>query len=266
MCYHPAQSEVGMRVGSALTLFLCMCLGGCIGATRLPERTQGPQGATQKIDLSFLKTGATSRAEVQEKLKPFNTGVQSQRFFVGRWDTSKWGGWIFLVGMGGGTGGAGRVWHDANLLVEFDEQGVVKRYETFPDKLFAAKLDPIVREAELSPEERMDVLVNSNNRFYRPFNLIVTPSELEFTETGKAKKPLHFRVPREWLTGTGTALGASEDATHAVEILRFSTNLKTFDGPHSKEIVVQGTIPQIITLMRYAAQPKQTSASIVQEK
>ena len=231
MCYHPAQSGVGLRVAWALTFSLCICLGGCIGATRLPERTQGQQGPTQKIDLTFLKTGQTSRAEVQEKLKAVDTGIQSERFFVGRWDTSKWGGWAFIVGLGGGTGGAGRVWRDANLLIEFDEQGIVKHYETFPDKLFAARLEPVVLEAGLSREERMDVLVSYSGRFFQPFNLIVIPGALEFTaETG------------------------SEDASHIVEILRFSANLKSFDGPHTKEISVEGTLPQMITLMRYAAQ------------
>jgi hypothetical protein len=87
-----------------LTLSLAFCLVGCIGATRLPERTRGQRGPTQKIDLSFLQSGETSRTEVAEKLNPIDTGIKSDRFFVGRWDTSKWGGWAFLAGYGGAVG------------------------------------------------------------------------------------------------------------------------------------------------------------------
>jgi hypothetical protein len=40
-----------------------------------------------------------------------------------------------VVGMDpGGLGGGGRVWKSGNLLVEFDESGVVKRSEPFNDR------------------------------------------------------------------------------------------------------------------------------------
>jgi hypothetical protein len=254
-----------MRLGLALTLLLCMCLAGCIGVTRMPERTHGQQGATQKIDLSFLKAGETSRAEVQEKLKPVDTGIMSEHFFVGRWDTSRWGAWAVFAGYGGATGGAGRLWRDANLLVEFDDQGTVKRYEIFPDKLFAVKLDPVVRETTLKTENRIDAQVNFDARGYSPANLVLSPDALEFTEVPQTKKPFHFRIPRELLAKTTMFLVSSNDAVHVVEVLRFSTNLRSYAGPRGKLISVQTTIPQAVTLLRYAAQPVHDATKGTQE-
>lgn len=240
------------RRGLALALSIAFSLIGCIGATRLPERTRGQQGPTQKINLDFLQSGKTPRTEVAEKLKPIDAGVKSDRFFVGRWDTSKWGGWVFLVGLGGATGGASRLWRDTNLLIEFDDSGVVKTYETFPDKLLLTKLDPVVNEAVLPAEDRMDVSVCFDRRFYMPASLHLSVDGLEFTETRHVRKPFHFLVPRGRLThidgGTVTENG---DVVHVVEVLHFSDKLKSFGGPRTKEVWVTTTLPQMITLLRY---------------
>jgi len=240
------------RKGLVLVLSLAFCLASCVGATRLPERTRGQQGPTQKVDLRFLLAGKTTRTEVAEKLKPVDTGVTSDRFFLGRWDTSKWGGWVFLATYGGG--GASRVWKDANLLIEFDESGRVKTYETFPDKLLLAKLDPVVNETVLLAEDRMDVSVCFDRRFhFAPASLQISIDTLEFTEMRHVKKPFHFRVPRERLTHIdGGTVGGNGDAVHVVDVLHFSDKLKAFGGPSSKEVWVTSTVPQMITLLRYA--------------
>lgn len=110
------------KIVAALPLLLCLTLQGCIGATRLPARMRTPQGSQKPIDLSFLQSGQTTWAEAMEKLKLIDTGFQSDHFFLGRWNSSKWGGWVFAVGLGNSTGKAARFWHDVNLLVEFDEK------------------------------------------------------------------------------------------------------------------------------------------------
>lgn len=107
----------------------CALLSGCIGATRLPTRVNGPAGATlQKndIDLTFLQAGTTRREEVVNRLSRIDTGYSNPRLFWGRWSESKWGSWVILVTPGGVGGGAGRSWHARNLLVSFDENGVMQ--------------------------------------------------------------------------------------------------------------------------------------------
>ena|SRR5437016_14058521 len=46
--------------------------------------------------------------------------------FWGRWSESKWGHWVILAAPGGAAGDAGRNWHMHNLLLSFDENGVMQ--------------------------------------------------------------------------------------------------------------------------------------------
>jgi|SRR5215467_571942 len=87
----------------------------------------------KNVDVGFIHFGQTTRAEIKEKLKLIDTGYQGDRFFLGRWASSTWGGWIILAGMCcEAVGGGGMVWKSGNLLVEFDDSGTVVRSEPFP--------------------------------------------------------------------------------------------------------------------------------------
>jgi len=108
----------------------CVLLCGCVGATRLPARSMGPAGAKiepKEIDLSFLQVGTTGREEVTHQLAAIDTAYSNPRLFWGRWSESRWGYW-WVVGWpcnGCMAGDANRKWHVRNLLVTFDENGVV---------------------------------------------------------------------------------------------------------------------------------------------
>src|SRR5216683_831280 len=128
------------NIMTVLLMLLACCFTGCIGVTRVPERVRTPQGSQKKIDLSFLQPGKTTHAEVMEKLKLVDSGFQSERFFLGRWTDSKWGGWAVAVGDGNSAGGAKRCWENVNLLAEFDDKETLTRYEIFPDKRLIEKL------------------------------------------------------------------------------------------------------------------------------
>jgi hypothetical protein len=116
-------------LGIVADIFCALALSGCVGATRLPERTNGPTGTTiQKndIDLAFLQAGTTRREEVVNRLNRIDTGYSSPRMFWGRWSGSKWGHWVILAVPGSAGGDAARNWHVHNLLVSFDENGVMQ--------------------------------------------------------------------------------------------------------------------------------------------
>jgi hypothetical protein len=107
--------------------------------TPLPKRTRTPQGTKEKsVDLTLIQPGKTTRAEVMDNLKLIDTGYTGNRFFLGRWSSSSAGGWVFLVGMGGGIGNSARIWKSGNLLIEFDVNGIVKKYGTFKDSNLAS--------------------------------------------------------------------------------------------------------------------------------
>jgi hypothetical protein len=237
---------------SALALWLCFWLGGCAGVTRVPERTRGQQGPTEKIDLSFLDAAQVTRAQVLEKLKPVDTGFQSDHFFVGRWETSKWGGWALDTSVGVE---AERFWHNANLVVEFDDTGMVKSHAVFPDKLLPEKLQPVAREAKLSAEERLDMSLLSGT-VPVPVSVGLLPDSLEFTQTSKAKKPLQIRVPAGSLIGIHSSLLCATDPwpAYVMETLQFDRSLKSFGGPREKRVCAKMTVPQLLTLLRYISE------------
>lgn len=134
------------------TLVLCAAiLSGCAGATRLPTRSRSPAGEAlqnKQLDLAFLDAPGTHREEVASRLS--SVGMYSNpRLFWGRWDESKWGYWWVIGGMNGaGTGDAKRIWHVRNLLVSFDENGIVRKKALFgEDKSLWAELHSQLADA-----------------------------------------------------------------------------------------------------------------------
>jgi hypothetical protein len=104
---------------------LVLILTGCVVPMKLRPRANGPTGKTiQKddIDLTFLQAGTTRREEVASRLSRIDTGYSSPRMFWGRWNESKAG----IAAIGPFGGGAGRIWNVRNLLVSFDENGVMQ--------------------------------------------------------------------------------------------------------------------------------------------
>ena len=121
---------------SALVLFATISLSGCAGATRLPVRSRGPAGEalqTKQLDLSFLDAPGTQREEVVRRLGSVDTGYSNPRLFWARWSESKWGYWWFVASYTDAAGDAKRIWHVHNLLVSFDENGIVRKKELFND-------------------------------------------------------------------------------------------------------------------------------------
>ena len=121
-----------------LLLALCaavLCWGCLVVPLRVPTKTRTPSGELkQKVDPSFISTGVTTREEVVQKLGWIDTGVRDDHFFFGRWVESTWG--VVWAAGGYGAGGAGwnRNWNVHNLLLDFDEKGVVRQITSFPDK------------------------------------------------------------------------------------------------------------------------------------
>lgn len=129
---------------------LCLFgLSGCAGATRLPMRERGPAGEhlEKKLDLAFLDESGTRSDEVRERLSAIDTGYANPRLFWGRWSASKWGYWWFVAAQTGGAGDAKRVWHAHNVLVQFDESGIIKGKMLIDDEELWRELHSQLMEA-----------------------------------------------------------------------------------------------------------------------
>src|SRR5260370_37245064 len=219
------------KIISALPLLLCLALPGCMGVTRVPARMRTPQGSQKPLDLSFLQTGQTTRAEVIEKLRLTDTGLQSDHFFLGRWNSSEWGGWFVAVGLGNSAGGAARFWHDVNLLVKFDERDIVKSYVTFPDQQLIEKLTAVAAESSKSSTQSAEIELQWMKGGYvgvpRTAKLVLSPDSMEFVETGGAKKLFHFKVPATHFVNIGTpaVAGNVPDPVYTTQVLHFSSDL-----------------------------------------
>jgi hypothetical protein len=142
-------------------LFAACLLVGCMVPMRVPSKTRTPGGELkQKVDLSFIATGVTTREEVSQKLGWVDTGVSDKYFFFGRWADSSWGVAWAAGGYGAGAAGWNRKWTFHNLLLDYDEKGVVQRVSSFPDKEILQVLGERVREpGEPSADQSAEVSV-----------------------------------------------------------------------------------------------------------
>lgn len=121
---------------------LLLLFSACFGASPMIKRERGPSGQQLEkntLDMSFVHAGTTTRAEVLSKLSSVNTGYDDAHLFWARWATSNWGyGWMVIApatngGGGSGAGDAKRVWHVHNLLIAFDEHGIVQTKQSIDD-------------------------------------------------------------------------------------------------------------------------------------
>jgi len=188
-----------------VVLAFCVLMTGCL-VMPLPgsKQIEGAAGAPEKkkVDLTFLKTGQTGRDEVLQKLGWANAGIKNDRLFLARWISSHEWGW-FIAGNTGSAGGGGRFSEKMhNLLVQFDEKGVVQQVRQVPTgKLVEEFRNWIVQEQgpplELSTAVQLEIQhhhADSREQF-ESVELGLTKDSFVFHELGNAKHD--FRIAPE---------------------------------------------------------------------
>jgi len=252
------------QLQAGIALALCAILLGCIGAAPLRKRTRTPEGTEVKnIDLSFLTPGQTTHAEVKEKLKPIDTGYQGDHFFVGRWSSSTSGAWAIFLGL---PGFAGRVWKSGNLLVEFDDAGVVKRFEPFDDAKAPRCLAPVAADTPLQLASPLELQV----KYYLlaggqlvDAKIVLSKGTFDFEELGERKKKQKFSLPASEVLRVETpVIIRFPDPTYISQRLHCARDLKKIGGPGGRDLNLEVTMPQLVTLMSYVAQAAKSPASV----
>jgi outer membrane protein assembly factor BamE (lipoprotein component of BamABCDE complex) len=242
---------------------LCAALLGCIGAAPLPKHTRTPEGTEVKdIDLSFLLSGQTTRAEVKDKLKLIDTGYQGDHFFVGRWSSSTSGAWAIVLGV---PGFAGRIWKSGNLLVEFDDAGRVKRFEPFDDAKAPRYLAPVAADTPLQLASPLELPVKyyllAGGQFVDA-KIVLSKGSFDFEELGNRKKKHKFSLPASEVLRVETpVIIRFPDPTYISQRLRCARDLKKIGGPSGRDINLKVTMPQLVALMSYVAQAAKSPAS-----
>ena len=131
---------LGLRISLSIAVAASfMAVPGCIVPVRTKNQTKNVYGSQQQLDIGSLKMGSTKREEVEKNLAGIRVGG-NQNFFWGRWEHSKWV--VFAAGMSGAE--AERTWGVSNLVIKFDQTGLVKNWEIVGDKELGAKLDEVV--------------------------------------------------------------------------------------------------------------------------
>ena len=243
------------RATGGSILFFCAFLCGCAGAIRMPVRASGPTGTTlakNDVDLSFLQVGITHREEVDNHLAAVDTAYANPRLFWGRWSESRWGYW-WVVGMPCNNcmaGDAKRKWHVQNLLVVFDENGVIaKRRAISEDNILWMALHAYMLETPPSPLN-MTEPIRLSLLGTHPQAILLSPDNMEF-ESGPDKKKANVQISP--LKLTRFSHGRPHDKKTSAEItchaLEFSE--KTVYG---KKIKFCASADQIGILFEYLQQ------------
>ena len=148
-----------------------------------------------------------------------------------------------------------------NLLVKFDEQGIVQSYVTFPDQQLIEKLTAVAAESSKSSAESAEIELQWMKGGYVGVpctaKLVLSPDSMEFVETGGAKKLFHFKVPAAQFVNIGTAGGAAgnvSDPVYTTQVLHFSSDLKQAGGPRGKKLYLRVTVPELVMLLSYLSQ------------
>ena len=126
---------------------LMLSTPACVNVpVRVAEQERDVSGKSLSLDLTFLKSGSTTRDELSKKLAVIDTGIEQRNFFWGRWDSSKWR----ATAIGFVPPEGERIWHAQNLLVRFDSNGIVKDWTTVDDKGLTRQLSLLVPQADSS--------------------------------------------------------------------------------------------------------------------
>lgn len=204
----------------------------------------------KEIDLHFVQTGITQREEVQQQLAVIDSAYDNPRLFWGRWSESRWGFW-WIVGAPCNNcmaGDAGRLWRIKNLLVAFDDKGVVSAADTIGDDKLWLTLHRYIADIhsptlDLSRPTRI-VLTNSD-----PVAILLHPQTMEFERSDNTKPNLE--VPVQNVVRFQHEPIADHNPSHSVTCHKLHVSKKTVLG---RKINVCGEPAEIGMMFEYLQQ------------
>lgn len=245
-------------------LTVSFCQGCIVVPMRAPTQNTGAGGEPLKgkVALDFIQTGKTSREEVGEKLGWMNAGIKDQRFFLGRWSSSSWGtAWVVAGTGSSGAGGWNRLWGTHNVLVEFDDKDVVKKYRVFSDSELVPELAARVAERpepllDLSKPVEISIRHRHGPKKYFDGTLVLGADSFVYRGAGKERKHDFEISPKQIGEIRLAGLQDHTDAHYLDQDIHFTT--KTAVGT---KMTARVDLPTLLLLVKYIAQTKTASAS-----
>lgn len=263
-------THANLRTRLARTLpliFVCSLCSGCLVVPmRAPTKTRTADGKELKrtVDLSFLQAGKTTREEVESKLAWTVTSVSDDRFILARWAQSKWG---VIWGAGGtysGAGGWNRYWKLHNLMIDFDENGIVQQTTQIPDeKLFQVLMERVRRDPRhpLDLSAAIEVPAEYMRAGQRvPGKLVLGQDSFAFVRDQDPKKkkqqkpqPFEFQTAPDNIRGLRTADRGAESNQPQFWAVRIEFK-NTVGMGVGKRMDVKIDLPATLTLIRLVGQ------------
>jgi hypothetical protein len=172
-------------------------------------RNDGPSGIlSSSPDPAQIRVGVTNRTEIMQAFDSINTGLESPRVFFGRWAHS-----------GMGVSG-GRLWGERNLLVKFNDAGVVEKINVCGNDGFLKLASSYLDASELS--RALAVPLEDSMKLE------------EFTTTGEHWNSAKIRITQSEVTIRDIAI--SKD--HIRRILSLSLPEEEYSHPNSFFLLV----------------------------
>lgn len=243
-------------------LFAIGIFQACITPVPLPTRTSAPPSLKNKIDSQFIAIGHSTRQQVQEKLGWSAVDFGEEKVFWGRWSTSS-SAIVWAIGGGySGAVGGNRRWSIKNILIVFDDEGVVQSSRIVSDHDIVQAVSSLLttdpRRFETTVELKLDHLA-WNSSTVTPVTLRLSRTEIEYDEPDANKgKGCVFPISPQKLTAV-TIPSLRTDSENPGKIwftLHFSD--KTMAG---KNVKFSADPEDLATLLRYHEAVSQSGAS-----
>jgi len=252
-------------IGTVSLALLCVSLSGCIVPLRVPTKSRGASGETgKKLDLEFIKLGATTREEIDEKLGLINAGLKDDRIFLGRWADSSWGvAWAIGYGYSG-AGGWNRNWIIHNLVLYLDEKGVVRQKLLIPDGEIISTLSELIlrdpgRSLNFSAPIELPVEYGRSSKHIAG-KLLLGQDDFVFLGDRETTKLVYdFKTSPQNISHlrVGKRLAShAEDPENVDVTIYFNQRISVGD-----KMTVQMNLPETMTLLIYTLQTKPDSSS-----
>jgi hypothetical protein len=262
-------STIGLRIRLIRAVWialLCAWCSGCIVVpVRVPTKTISASGETgKKLDVEFIKVGTTTREEVGHKLGWVDTGVKDDKLFLGRWADSSWGVAWAAGGGYSGAGGWNRSWTAHNLVLDFDEKGVVQQMSVVLDKDIINTLSERISK---DPSRSLDlsVPIEAPVEYIRPGKqflgtLILSKDDFTFLEDrGTGSKVAHdFKTSPENISHLSMGSWVASDSSHPENVVvTIHFRQKT---PAGSKLAVRVDMPTTMILLKYIRQTQSGSS------
>jgi hypothetical protein len=248
-----------IRWVAVAALAFSFCQGCLVLPVRAPTKTSGASGETAKVQMNFIEAGKTTREEVLRKLGGTESAIEGDTYFVGRWTSSSWGVLWMVTGNNTADGGWNRHWETRNVLVEFDEMGLVKEYRVFPDSQLLKEFSALVakgpkRPLDLSKPMEIPVEHFSLRREINSSGTIILENDsFEFREADGAGKH-SFKISPNQIRDFSLAPmaeGNHPDPHYVKQSIHFSGKTRV-----GSRITLSVDVPTVLLLVKYLAQTR----------